>query len=57
MRMRGIREEHVEYVLNNGEFIRYNNTGTAELWGARILDRWIVVVIEMNQRPYKVRTA
>ena len=54
---RGIREEHVRCVLENGEFVRLNRTRTAELRTPKIVDSWVVVVVELGGPPYRVRTA
>ena len=46
MRKRRVREEHIRFTLESGEFIGYSDDGVGELWQARILRRRIGVVVE-----------
>jgi hypothetical protein len=46
MQVRGIREEHVRYVLESGQFVRFSGDGVGELWRASILARRVTVAVE-----------
>ncbi len=46
MRERRIREEHVRFVLENGEFVGYSQDGIGERWRATLPGRTITVVVE-----------
>lgn len=46
MSERRIREEHIRFVLENGEFVGYSQDGIGERWRARLPGRRITVVVE-----------
>ncbi len=46
MRIRRIRDEHIRFVLDNGQFVGYSEDGVGESWRARILGRTIEVIVE-----------